>query len=130
MINLEIPKRYAGLVDQAQGVAAQMFRPISRKYDRAEHEYPVELDTLGALLDGMNAGGEGAGVSKLSNKDAPDDGSVKNGRNLSAVLGMIELCWGDVGLALLLLRSLHALVRTPHAAKCGQREYGEGTMKG
>jgi acyl-CoA dehydrogenase len=104
MINLEIPKRYAGLVDQAQGVAAQMFRPISRKYDRAEHEYPVELDTLGALLDGMNAGGEGAGVSKLSNKDAPDDGSVKNGRNLSAVLGMIELCWGDVGLALSLPR--------------------------
>jgi acyl-CoA dehydrogenase len=29
---------------------------------------------------------------------------VKNGRNLSAVLGMIELCWGDVGLALSLPR--------------------------
>ena len=26
-----------------------MLRPISRKYDLAEHAYPVELDTLATL---------------------------------------------------------------------------------
>ena len=35
MINLEAPKKFAPLVSQARQVAAQMFRPISRKYDRA-----------------------------------------------------------------------------------------------
>ncbi|MDT0617209.1 acyl-CoA dehydrogenase family protein [Salinisphaera sp. P385] len=104
MINLENPRRYRGLVDQAQQVAREMFRPISRKYDRAEHEYPKELDTLAALLDGMNdSGGEGAGAGKLSQEKSAD-GSVVNGRNMSAVLGMTELCWGDVGLALSLPR--------------------------
>lgn len=105
MINLENPKRYRALVDQAHQVAAEMFRPISRKYDLAEHDYPTELDTLSAVLDGMNAGDAegGAGVSKLSSK-ANEDGSVVNGKNMAAVLGMIELCWGDVGLALTMPR--------------------------
>lgn len=101
MINLETPKRYRGLVQQAHQVASGMFRPISRKYDRAEHEYPRELDTLAALLDGMNAGGEqSTGAGALSQDDDGDSGRVRNGRNLAAVLGMTELCWGDVGLAL------------------------------
>ena len=100
MINLETPKRYRGLVRQANQVAREMFRPISRKYDRAEHAYPSELDTLASLMDGMNAGGEQAtGAGALSQDDSGGEG-VRNGRNLAAVLGMIELCWGDVGLAL------------------------------
>lgn len=104
MINLETPKRYRGLVQQAHQVAEGMFRPISRKYDRAEHEYPVELDTLAALMDGMNAGGEQAtGAGALTQDDDGEEG-VRNGRNLAAVLGMTEICWGDVGLALSLPR--------------------------
>lgn len=105
MINLETPKRYHGLVQQAHQVAEGMFRPISRKYDRAEHEYPAELDTLAALMDGMNAGGEQAtGAGALSQDAGEGDEGVRNGRNLAAVLGMIEICWGDVGLALSLPR--------------------------
>lgn len=105
MINLENPKRYRGLIDQAHQVAAQMFRPISRKYDRAEREYPKELDALAAVLDGMNAGNAdgGAGAGKLK-QEKNADGSVVNGRNMAAVLGMFELCWGDVALALSLPR--------------------------
>lgn len=105
MINLENPKRYHGLIDQAHQVAAQMFRPISRKYDRAEHAYPKELDALAAVLDGMNAGNAegGAGAGKLKQEKSAD-GSVINGRNMAAVLGMFELCWGDVALALSLPR--------------------------
>ncbi len=64
MINLEIPRKLAPLVEQARLVAADVFRPISRKYNLAEHAYPKELDMLAALIDGMNAGsanGAGAG---------------------------------------------------------------------
>ena len=61
MINLELPKKFKPLVEQAHQVAENFFRPISRKYDLAEHEYPTELDMLAALMDGMNDGGGGAG---------------------------------------------------------------------
>ena len=56
MINLEMPKKFGPLVSQAHQVVTEVFRPISRKYDLAEHEYPKELDMLAALIDGMNAG--------------------------------------------------------------------------
>ena len=46
MINLETPKKFQPLVSQAHQVATEVFRPISRKYDEAEHEYPKELDML------------------------------------------------------------------------------------
>ena len=101
MINLEVPKKLTGLVNQAHQAAAQVFRPNSRKYDRAEHTYPVELDMLAALLDGLNASGEGGAGAAGVRRDAeqPSDG-VRNGRNLATVLGAIEMCWGDVGLLL------------------------------
>ena len=50
MINLEIPKKFVPLVGQAHQVAMNMLRPISRKYDKAEHEYPKELDMLASLV--------------------------------------------------------------------------------
>ena len=52
-INLDDPKKFRTLVDQAHQVAMNMLRPISRKYDRAEHEYPKELDMLAAMIDGL-----------------------------------------------------------------------------
>ena len=56
MINLEIPRKFKPLVRQAQEVASEVLRPISRKYDLAEHARPVELDMLAAVIDGMNDG--------------------------------------------------------------------------
>jgi acyl-CoA dehydrogenase len=105
MIDLEIPKKFAGLVAQAHQVAEEVFRPISRKYDADEHAYPKELDMLAALIDGMNdgsaVGGAGAtGVRRTEKKGEGDDGRVRNGTNMSTVLGIMELCWGDVGLLL------------------------------
>ncbi len=58
MINLEIPKKFKPLASQAHQVATEVFRPISRKYDVAEHAYPKELDMLASLIDGMNDGTE------------------------------------------------------------------------
>src|SRR5262249_47225086 len=104
MINLEIPKKFKPLATQANQVATEVFRPISRKYDEAEHAYPKELDMLASLIDGMNEGSDigvagAAGVRRNSNDDDGET-SNRNGSNLSTVLGIIELCWGDVGLLL------------------------------
>lgn len=101
MIHLEHPKKFGPLVAQAQQVAREIFRPNSRKYDRAEHSYPKELDMLASLLDGMNAAGsgEGAGAAGVRRDSVKDEGN-RNSSNLSTVLGVMELCWGDVGLLL------------------------------
>jgi len=105
VIDLEIPRKLRPLVGQAHAVAASVLRPISRKYDLAEHAYPKELDMLAALLDGLNAGGAGASAGHLSKQSGgADDGQTKNGGNMATVLGMFELAWGDVGLALTLPR--------------------------
>jgi acyl-CoA dehydrogenase len=102
MINLEIPKKFKPLVGQANQVATEVFRPISRKYDEAEHTYPKELDMLASLIDGMNEGSDigGAGAAGVRRETNGDDSENRNGSNLSTVLGIIELCWGDVGLLL------------------------------
>ena len=104
-INLETPKKFKPLVDQAHQVATEVFRPISRKYDEAEHTYPKELDMLASLIDGMNEGGESAsGAAGVRREESGADEGNRNGSNLSTVLGIIELCWGDLGLLLSLPR--------------------------
>jgi acyl-CoA dehydrogenase len=101
MIHLETPRKFSMLVQQANQVATEIFRPNSRKYDRAEHRYPKELDVLAALLDGMSAaGGHGGAGAAGVRRDAVVDEGNRNGSNLSTVLGAMELCWGDVGLLL------------------------------
>jgi acyl-CoA dehydrogenase len=106
VIYLETPKRLRGFIEQAHGIAVNVFRPISRKYDRAEHVYPKELDLLAAIIDGVNASGASrASAGQLRRDDASVSsqaapGTTKNGGNLATVLAMMELCWGDVGLAL------------------------------
>jgi acyl-CoA dehydrogenase len=102
MINLETPKKFGPLVSQAHQVASEVFRPISRKYDLAEHEYPKELDMLASVIDGMNDGSDaGAGAAGVRrDATAGSDGANRNGTNMSTVLSIMELCWGDVGLLL------------------------------
>lgn len=104
MINLEIPRKFKPLVRQARETAQEVLRPISRKYDQAEHARPVELDMLAAVIDGMNEGNTdvgGAGATGVRRDAAPVDGSVnRNGTNLSTCLSIMELCWGDVGMLL------------------------------
>ena len=61
---------------------------------------------LGALLDGMNAGGgggEGAGATGVRRSAVATDGN-RNGSNMSTALGTMELCWGDVGFLLTMPR--------------------------
>ncbi len=110
-INLDDPTKLVGLRDQAHQVAMNMLRPISRKYDRAEHEYPKELDMLAAMIDGLSESGasQGAGAAGVRSEDKPtkdkpakpaEDEGPRNGTNLASVLSIAEMCWGDVGLLL------------------------------
>jgi acyl-CoA dehydrogenase len=111
MINLETPKKLRPLIDQAHQLAMNSLRPISRKYDQAEHEYPKELDMLAAMIDGVSETGAtgGAGATGVRRSEAPADtsgdrGGTKNGANLASVLSIMEMCWGDVGLLLAMPR--------------------------
>jgi acyl-CoA dehydrogenase len=106
-INLEVPKKFEVLVTQAHQVAIQVFRANSRKYDQAEHTYPKELDMLAAVIDGAGSAGE-AGVGSVgggNGASARDDSdATRNGSNMASLLGLTELCWGDVGLLLTMPR--------------------------
>jgi acyl-CoA dehydrogenase len=109
VISLDDPKKLRPLRDQAHQVAMNMLRPISRKYDRAEHEYPKELDLLAAMIDGLSESGasSGAGASGVRRDESADDDAnagVKNGTHLASVMSIAEMCWGDVGLLLSLPR--------------------------
>ncbi|PPJ24169.1 acyl-CoA dehydrogenase [Nocardia nova] len=111
MINLELPKKLRASANQAHQVAAEIFRPVSRKYDLAEHEYPVELDTMAAMVEGLadsgtqDISGATGGRKAKSGAEAADSHSTEllgnsNGGNMSALLNALETCWGDVGLML------------------------------
>ncbi|ATO20387.1 acyl-CoA dehydrogenase [Acinetobacter sp. LoGeW2-3] len=99
-MNLQNPKKFKLLIDQAHEVALNVLRPISRKYDKAEHAYPKELDMLASVVDGMNAGSEGMNAGAAVNKRGDTDTSNKNGVNMSTALSIIEMCYGDTGLLL------------------------------
>jgi acyl-CoA dehydrogenase len=142
MINLEVPRKFIPLLGRARGFADEVMRPIARKYDRAEHAYPVELDLVSAVIDGLtdSGAGRGAGVAGATRRK---DGSAiagvgsggkarhgttnRNGANLSSVLSVMETCRGDVGLALSIPRqglgnaAIAAVATEEQKARYGRR---------
>jgi acyl-CoA dehydrogenase len=99
-ISLEVPKKFGLIVNQAHQVAMEVFRPISRKYDQAEHEYPKELDMLASLIDGMNATSETTTGARGVRRESNADKANRNGSNMRGVLSIMEACWGDVAMVL------------------------------
>jgi acyl-CoA dehydrogenase len=99
-INLEMPKKLQAVIDMAHEGAAEMLRPISRKYDLAEHAYPVELDTLADLFEGITEANtiSFAGTDAFRGVDGPKENV--NGANMSALVNALEISWGDVALLL------------------------------
>src|SRR5437660_2012555 len=85
-------------------VAIEIFRKNSRKYDLAEHEYPKELDMLAAVIEGSNPSGAGAGAVGGGNGASRTADGNRDGSNMATLLGLTELCWGDVGLLLTMPR--------------------------
>jgi acyl-CoA dehydrogenase len=99
-INLELPRKMRAVIDKAHQGAAEMMRPIARKYDVKEHAYPVELDTLANLFEGAtesNALGL-AGAEAFRGGESKEEN--RNGANMAAVLQTLEASWGDAAMML------------------------------
>ncbi|MGB1225936.1 MAG: acyl-CoA dehydrogenase family protein [Mycobacterium sp.] len=100
-INLEMPRKLQAVITKAHQGAAEIMRPISRKYDLKEHAYPVELDTVATLFEGISEAKtiSFAGADAFRNGgDGPKENI--NGANMSALVNAVEVSWGDVALVL------------------------------
>ena len=99
-INLEMPKKLQAVIDKGHQGAVEMLRPISRKYDLKEHAYPVELDTLATLFEGISAAKTISFAGAEAFRDADGKDENHNGANMSALLNAVEISWGDIALLL------------------------------
>jgi acyl-CoA dehydrogenase len=106
VIDLELSEPLEAVVGQARMAAEHVLRPISRKYDLAEHTYPTELDALAELIAQANAARAGYDTGSAAETSAatPAADVNVNGRNLASLVGVIGMCWGDVGLMLTMPR--------------------------
>jgi acyl-CoA dehydrogenase len=98
-INLELPRKLQAVIVKTHQGAAEMLRPIARKYDLKEHAYPVELDTLINLFEGAADSFDFAGADSLRDEEETRDKN-HNGANMAAVLQTLEASWGDVAMML------------------------------
>jgi len=95
MINLELPEELEGHRRTMNQLAGAMLRPISRKYDEAEHEHPRELDALRVTAAPRKQKEGSAAAEKTEARPLrPAVG------NITQVLTIEELSWADVGLTL------------------------------
>ena len=99
-INLELPKKLNAVIEKTHAGAAEILRPISRKYDLREHAYPVELDTLISLFDGISEAKSFAFAGAEAFRDSEGKEENRNGANMAALLQVLEMSWGDVALML------------------------------
>ncbi len=94
MISLELPEVVKQTKEMMHGLANDIFRPISRKYDEKEHVFPEELNVFKGLI--------GADKQKPDtmpeNKKKDKNDKTPSYENLSTVVMLEELCWGDLGL--------------------------------
>jgi acyl-CoA dehydrogenase len=99
-INLELPRKMHAVIDKAHQGAAEMMRPIARKYDIKEHAYPVELDTLAELFAGAAESNtlDMAGAGELKASESSEEN--RNGANMAAALQALEASWGDAAMLL------------------------------
>src|SRR5699024_241268 len=105
-MNIDLPNKFKPIINNARQVALNVYRPMSRKYGRAEHQEAKELEMLAAVLDGFNEGdpSNSAGATQASKGKSNNEGQVINGANMSTCLGVMELCYGEVGFLLAMPR--------------------------
>jgi acyl-CoA dehydrogenase len=98
MINLVISEKMKQIQTSMNGMAKGMLRPIARKYDVNEHEYPKELDMFRSIK--IMGGGKKKKKEGEEPRKEEKPGPKKLGTNLSTVISIEEMCWGDAGLLL------------------------------
>ncbi len=99
-INLELPRKLQAVIDKAHQGAAEMMRPIARKYDLKEHAYPVELDTLANVFEGATESNALGLIGAEAFRDSEGKDENRNGANMAAVLQALEASWGDAAMML------------------------------
>jgi acyl-CoA dehydrogenase len=106
MINLELSEAHQGAEKGMRELAKNLFRPISRKYDKQEHDVPAELAMLDrrpaakAATEKAKASGAPPAAAKAEKKERVKPETVQNGANMASVISVMQMCWGDVGLML------------------------------
>ncbi len=100
MINLEFDEKVEKVRANMKNLAKSMIRPISLKYDQAEHEYPKELDMFRNIPIMGKPKKKGDAAGNKPKKKSPDQNGDKIGANLGLVLSTEALCWGDAALLL------------------------------
>lgn len=97
MINLEYSQKLENMRQMGRMTATNVFRPISRKYDKIEHCDTIpELDTLGKMI----RSGSGRDSGKKKNESTEERNKNVNGRNMVGIISTMEMSWGCVGLLL------------------------------
>ncbi len=99
MINFEIPDKLKQEQQMAQMAAAHVMRPISRKYDEAEHERPVEfIATMWPVLKEQHKKQylprQNGSHGRAEEKSGPNWGILR------LILQIEALSWGDAGIYL------------------------------
>jgi acyl-CoA dehydrogenase len=101
MINIELDEKMVKLQGNLKGLATSVIRPISRKYDEAEHEYPKELDLFRNIpvisKPGKKTGQKDTAAKSKSKKG---QGEKRSSKNMMLILSTEAMCWGDAALLL------------------------------
>lgn len=96
MLDLEYSEKLEKVRISMNALSKSMLRPIARKYDEAEHEYPKELDVFrGLSVMGGKKKKKDGDAEKKKEKVASDTGT-----NLSTIVTVEEMCWGDAAMLL------------------------------
>jgi acyl-CoA dehydrogenase len=101
MVHLEIDEKIAGMQNNLKNIANAIFRPISRKYDEAEHDYPEELDMfrkVATLSQPKKKSGEKETRKELKQKSNHNGNNI--GTNMRLIFSTEMMCWGDAALLL------------------------------
>jgi len=91
MINLELPEELDQVRINMNKLAKDLLRPIARKYDIAEHEYPQELEVMRAAPRPSKP------KDQKPEKKKPSKPRMDN---IISVISGEEVFWGDLGLSL------------------------------
>ena len=98
MINLELPESILETDRITKDLAVNLFRPIARKYDKAEHETPEELEVLRNLRRGGGGKKSGDDAFKTVNKKEKETDAIRNAGQMRLIASTINLSWGCLGL--------------------------------